>query len=170
MSSLPPQLEVTLSKFLNWDPQMFSNGRHWREVHFPYDECMTNNILYLPVAVVMLKDPKLRTNNFVLWAELKDAWFHFFFNEGYNMRYLTKDAVDYAIMMMAEDYSHEMNRWLKDCHRYFNPQASNLQSLRNMRERMAGDGPTWWRENMGTYDHGNLVYALPEDLVESEED
>ena len=23
---------------------------------------------------------------------------------------------------------------------------------------------------MGTYDHGNLVYALPEDLVESEED
>ena len=123
---------------------MFSNGRHWREVSFPYDECMTNNILHLSVAVVMLKDPKLQTNNFVLWAELKDAWFHFFLNERYNMRYLTKDAVDYAIMMMAEDYSHEMNRWLKDCPRYFNPQASNLQSLRNMRERMAGDGPTWW--------------------------
>ena len=32
------------------------------------------------------------------------------------MSYLTKDAVDYAIMMMPENYSHEMNRWLKDCH------------------------------------------------------
>ena len=88
---------------------MFSNGRNWREVHFHYDECMTSNILYLPVAVVMLKDLKLWTNNFVLWAELKDAWFQFFLNKRYNMRYLTKDAVDYAIMMMAEDYSHEMN-------------------------------------------------------------
>jgi len=65
---------VCRQHFLQWDPQIFMPGPIWHSVSFPSDRDITDNEIYLFVAVLFFVDKDLRDGEPRVWRELCAAW------------------------------------------------------------------------------------------------
>ena len=65
---------VCLQHFIQWDPQLFMPGPIWQSVSFPTDRDITDNEIYLCVAVLFFVDKNLRDGEPRVWNKLNAAW------------------------------------------------------------------------------------------------
>jgi len=65
---------VTPEHFLNWDPRVFIKGKIWKSVSFPPGRDITDNELFMFVAVLFFVDKNLRKDEPRVWNELRAAW------------------------------------------------------------------------------------------------